>query len=173
GQRGIEGEGAPEDGVEEDAGAAGEAVASVVEAARQQERAGGVQGRIGGGEVIGAAAGDDEQGEGDKVHPGEGAEALAGIGEQVPTEAKGGNGSGEESDDELAGEEAVAAALSDVAGVNVAEEVEGDEMVARLPDQVGGEDEQGHADTGPQPGRFQMLAPGRGEEAQAEAGGEH
>src|SRR5581483_7186221 len=115
---------------------------------------------VGANKVVAAALGNPEDDEWCDIHPTEQTEATSGSGEQTKPEPRDPQRRSEHGELELVGEEVFGSADAHVACVDVAHEIEVDEMVADLPDQVREEDEQGKADTHPEPAGAQVAARG-------------
>ena len=107
------------------------------EGSLEGDGSGGEEDGVGGEEVVSAAFGQGEEDEGPDVDGGE--NTQAGIAEQGD-QSRDGEGQGQQGVLELVGIEAVGAAVADVADVDEVLHLEGDEAVARQPDEVGGSD---------------------------------
>ncbi len=117
----------------------------------KENGAGGVEHGIGGSEIVTAASGDDEEEKRYEVHPSKGAKGFALFGEEIKIQAGKPEGRGEKSLHKLIGEKGGGEAGGDVALMEEMEEVEGNEMVAGLPDKIGEEDEKRNGETEPEP----------------------
>ena len=115
----------------------------------------GVENGICGQEIVAAAFG---YGEEDKWADVEGAEQAESGDSQERDEAGDGERKGEEREFDLVGVVAVGAALANVTGVDEVLHLQGDEVVAGKPDEIGGGDDGSGERAVPEPPATQMMA---------------
>ena len=112
---------------------------------------------------------EEEQGEGNQVHPGQHAvAAVAQEGDQAGEPERRGEEIG--ADEKLAEQKALGAALAHVAHMDVLEEVVGDEVVAHQPEEVGQEDQERQGDAAPEPAALRVPARAREHDAAENSG---
>ena len=126
-----------------------------------------IQGHVAGQHVIGAAFCQGHENQGSKVKKRE--QSKSGMA-QEPPESRERDGQPEGAEFELAGPVALGATLTDVASVDGAFHLDGDETVACFPEQMGRGDDECQCGAEPEPGAAQMMAlGGKDREASDEA----